>query len=103
MKIVVERSGGFAGMKRRGERNAEDLSAEQRAALDGLIKSSDLGKSASEGPGSDKPGGPDSPPPQDPGADRFTYRVEVQDENGTRSVTVPESRMPAALKGIVLQ
>ena len=38
MKLVIERSGGFAGIKRRGERNAEDLSAEQRAALDGLVE-----------------------------------------------------------------
>ena len=103
MKLVIERSGGFAGIKRRGERNAEDLSAEQRAALDGLIKSSELGKSAIGGPASDKPGGTEIPPAQDPGGDRFTYRVEIQDENGTRSVTLPESKMPSALKGIVLQ
>jgi hypothetical protein len=38
MKLVVERSGGFAGLKRRGERDGQDLSPEQRAALDQVIK-----------------------------------------------------------------
>ena len=59
--------------------------------------------SAIGGPASDKPGGAEIPPAQDPGGDRFTYRVEIQDESGTRSVTLPESKMPSALKGIVLQ
>jgi hypothetical protein len=43
------------------------------------------------------------PLPQDAGADRFTYRLEIQDENGTRSITLPESKMPKELKGIVTQ
>ena len=103
MKLVVERSGGFAGVTRRGERNGEDLSPEERAALDQLIKTSDEDRSASERRGSDKPAGPEGPATQDPGADRFTYRLEIQDENGTRSMTLPESRMPKALRGIAVQ
>ncbi len=103
MKLVVERSGGFAGLTRRGERNGEDLSPEERAALDQLIKTTDRQESASDRPGSGKPAGPESPAPQDPGADRFTYRLEIQDENGTRSMTLPESRMPKALRGIAIQ
>ncbi len=103
MKLVVERSGGFAGVTRRGERNGEDLSPEERAALDQLVKTSDEERSASERRGSDKPGGPEGPATQDPGADRFTYRLEIQDENGTRSMMVPESRMPKALRGIAVQ
>jgi hypothetical protein len=35
-----------------------------------------------------------------PGADRFTFRIEVQDEHGTRSLTIPEALMPASLAGI---
>jgi hypothetical protein len=95
MKLVVERTGGFAGLKRRGERNGEDLSPEQRAALDQLVAASDQEKSAGKQPG--------GVAQQDPGADRFTYRLEIQDENGTRSITLPESRMPTELKGIALQ
>jgi hypothetical protein len=89
MKLVVERSGGFAGLKRRGERDGRDLSPEQRAALDQVIKEHDA-------PGAQAPA-------PDPGADRFTYRLEIQDENGTKSITLPESKMPGELKGIVIQ
>jgi len=31
------------------------------------------------------------------GADRFTYKIEVQDEHGSRSLTVPEDMMTACL------
>jgi hypothetical protein len=102
MKLVVERTGGFAGLKRRGERNGEDLSPEQHAALDQLIAASDRGKSPGNQQSSDGPAVP-GPAEQDPGADRFTYRLEIQDENGTRSITVPESEMPKELMGIALQ
>jgi hypothetical protein len=84
MKLVVERTGGFAGMTRRGERDGSALSAEQLAALRKLMESS-------------------SKMPPDPGADRFTYRIEVQDENGTKRSTVPESAMPQVLKGIATE
>jgi hypothetical protein len=82
MKVVVERTGGFAGVRRRGERNGEDLSADQHAALKKLM---DLATPAA---------------PADAGADRFTYRIEVQDENGTKQVAVPESAVPASLAEI---
>jgi hypothetical protein len=90
MKLVVERSGGFAGIKRRGERDGQDLSPEQRAALDQVIKES-------AAPDSEKLSAA-----QDPGADRFTYRLEVQDDSGTKTITLPESRMPGVLKTIVM-
>jgi len=34
------------------------------------------------------------------GADRFTYKIEVQDEHGTRSFIFPEALMPASLAAI---
>jgi hypothetical protein len=82
MKIIVERSGGFAGIIRRGEKDLSALSAEQQSALQKLL---------------DK-GAP--PAATQMGADRFTYRIEVQDEHGSRSLTVRESVMPASLAGI---
>jgi hypothetical protein len=81
MKLVVERSGGFAGIIRRGERDWGALSPQHRAALKQIME---RGSSL----------------PPDTGADRFTYRVEVQDEGGTKQVTVPESAMPQILKDI---
>lgn len=82
MKIIVERSGGFAGIVRRGEQDLSALSSEQRAALQELL---------------DK-GAP--PAATQMGADRFTYKIEVQDEHGSRRLTVPEALMPANLAGI---
>jgi hypothetical protein len=82
MKIIVERSGGFAGMIRRGEQDLSTLLPEQLAALQKLLD------------------GGEAPASTQPGADRFTYRIEVQDEHGTRSLTVSEALMPAILAGI---
>lgn len=82
--MVVERTGGFAGITRRGERIGSALSSEQLAALRQLME-----RSSNFSP--------------DSGADRFTYRVEVQDDNGTKRMTVPESAMPHVLKGIATE
>lgn len=83
MKVIVTRSGGFAGMIRRGEKDFSDLAPEQKEALRKLLKA----------------GAP--PAPAATGADRFVFRIEVRDEHGTRSLTVPETLMPASLARIV--
>jgi hypothetical protein len=85
MKLVVERSGGFLGKSRRGERDGAALSSEQRAALQKVLDQSS------------------TPLPSDPGSDRFTYRLEVHDESGTKSVTVPESLLPLSLRNIATE
>ncbi len=82
MKVIVERSGGFAGIIRRGEKDLSALSPEQKTALQKIL---------------DK-GAP--PASAQRGADRFTYKIEVQDEHGSRSLTLPETLMPASLAGI---
>jgi hypothetical protein len=85
MKIIVERSGGFAGIVRRGEKDLTALLPEQHAALQKLLEAS-------------------APPVAAPaGADRFTFRIEMQDEHGTRSLTLPEALMPACLAAIATQ
>jgi len=82
MKIIVERSGGFAGMIRRGEKDLAALLPEEKAALERL-----LGESAP------------SPAPAE-GADRFIFKIEIEDEHGVRSLTIPEAKMPACLAAI---
>lgn len=69
-------------MIRCGQQDFSALSPEQRTALQKLL---DAGV---------------SPTSTAPGADRFTYKIEVQDEHGTRSLTVPETLMPASLAAI---
>lgn len=80
MKVVIERQGGFAGIRRRGEREEADLTEEQRQALEWLVRT--------------RPGRPD------PGADRFSYTVEVWGDQGVHTLRVPESVMPSVLAGI---
>ena len=82
MKIVVERSGGFAGIRRRGERDGSALSEEQRAALKKLM---------------DTAAPPEKPAP---GADRFIYRIEIQEESGTKQITGPEAAVPRSIAEI---
>jgi hypothetical protein len=84
MKLIIERSGGFlaSSKKPRGERDESALSAEQRAALDAIMQRK-------------------SPYPPATRSEQFTYRVQVQDENGDKEVTVPESDLPQSLKDIV--
>jgi hypothetical protein len=82
MKVIVERSGGFAGIVRRGEKELSALSPEQQSALQKLL---DKGAPAAS---------------TQLGVDRFTYKIEVQDAHGTRSFIVPEALMPANLAGI---
>jgi hypothetical protein len=82
MKIIVERSGGFAGLVRRGEKDLAALLPEQLAALEKLL---------SEG----------APSPALPeGADRYIFKIEIEDEHGVRSLTIPEAKMPACLAAI---
>lgn len=109
MKVVVERTGGFGGLKRRGERSGQDLSGEQRAALDQVLRDWETERSAGfvygKQQGSESVAGADNLEPEtpaNPGADQFTYRIVIEDEDGARSITMPDSKMPKELKGIVL-
>ena len=81
MRLKIERHGGFAAVPAVGERDGSELSAAQHQALQRLLQS------------------PPSPAPS-PGADRFHYKVTVEDENGTKELQVPEHAMPEALAGI---
>jgi hypothetical protein len=82
MKIIIERSGGFAGLVRRVQQDFSALSSEQQTALQKLLD-------AGIPPGSTSPG-----------ADRFSFKIEVQDEHGTRSLTIPEILMPPCLANL---
>jgi hypothetical protein len=81
MRIKIERRGGLAGLPAVGERDESELTAGEHQALKGLLQ---------------------SPPPSapSPGADRFHYKITVEDEKGTRELEVPEHLMPEILAGI---
>lgn len=71
--LLVERSGGFAGLTRRATLPVDDLNAEARAALEACL---------AEAP-AEPPSGPD----------RFVYRLRL----GQREAHVQEDRMPPEL------
>jgi hypothetical protein len=81
MRIKIERRGGLAGRPAVGERDESELTAAEHRALTGLLQ---------------------SPPPStpSPGADRFHYKITVEDEKGTRELEIPEHAMPEVLAGI---
>jgi hypothetical protein len=82
MRVRIERRGGVAGRPAVGEREDHELTAAEQAGLKDLLA---------------KP-----PPPQAMamGADRFHYKVTVQDEKGTTVLDVPEHLMPQPLAAI---
>jgi hypothetical protein len=81
MRIKIERQGGLAGRPAVGERADSELTAAEHQAVKQLLQ---------------------SPPPStpSPGADRFYYKITVEDETGTRELEVPEHAMPKILAGI---
>jgi hypothetical protein len=82
MRVRIERRGGLAGLPAVGEREDHELTGAEQAALKELLA---------------KP-----PPPQTAaaGADRFHYKVTVEDDKGTNVLDVPEHLMPQALAAI---
>jgi hypothetical protein len=81
MRIKIERQGGFAGVPAVGEREEHELTPAENQALQGLLQAP-----------------PHSAPA--PGADRFHYKITVEDEKGTRELQIPEHVMPQILARI---
>jgi hypothetical protein len=81
MRIRIERTGGLVGRTAVGEREESELTTAENQALQRLLQ---------------------SPPPStpSPGADRFHFKITVEDEKGTRELHVPEHAMPEILAGI---
>jgi hypothetical protein len=79
--VRIERRGGIVGRLAVGERDESELTPAQRQSLQQLLR---------------------SPPPTRPapGADRFSYRIRVEDESGVREFDVPEDAMPESLAEI---
>ena len=81
-RFIIERRGGIAGLKGRGEIAADELDEGDREKLKELFKG---GKRL----------------PRDEGADRYIYTITRESESGRKTVEIPETLMPRALTRIV--
>jgi hypothetical protein len=81
-KLIIERRGGFAGLKARGEIDAAALDEATRAALDGLFAAKKKF-------------------PASRGADRYVYVLTRGTGSDAKSVEVPESLVPASVAASV--
>ena len=81
-RFIIERRGGIAGLKGRGEIAAEQLEQADREKLTDLFK------------GNKKL-------PRDEGADRYVYTVTRENKAGRKTVEIPETLIPRALTRVV--
>lgn len=79
---IIERHGGFAGLKASGTIQSAALDPGDRATLEELLKS-------------------DVPFAKDPGADRYTYLVTRHNATGTTTREIPESVLPSTVASVV--
>jgi hypothetical protein len=76
-RYIIERRGGFAGLKASGAIDSDALSPDDRQTLEQLIDSEETLAA-------------------DSGADRYTYLVTRQNASGSTTREIPESLMPDA-------
>ena len=81
-KLVIERRGGFAGLKAKSEIDAASLDEATRAALDALFAAKRKFPAAR-------------------GADRYIYTLTRGTGAAAKTVEIPENLLPPALAGSV--
>jgi hypothetical protein len=89
MRIVIERSGGFAGISQTHSISTDQLPAEQAQTLRDLVDASDFYELPSVIPS----GGPER--------DQFQYKITVESERGTHTVQAGEAAVPPRLRSLL--
>ena len=89
MKIELERSGGFAGIKLKKRLDSADLSPSEARRLESLLESSQFFEWTPE---RHKP---------EQGPDRFHYRLTIEAERGTRTIEGSEASLPLSLRPLL--
>ncbi|MGB8791046.1 MAG: protealysin inhibitor emfourin [Mycobacterium sp.] len=79
---IIERHGGFAGLKASGRIDGDAMDPDDRHLLETLLDSTE-------------------PLAADPGADRYTYVVTRENALGSTTREIPESVMPPTLASVV--
>jgi len=89
MRVILERTGGFAGIKLRTSLDSESLTESQARCLRELVEKSRF---------FDLPLELHAP---NSGADRFQYRVTVESEKGSHTVVASETAVPPEMRPLL--
>jgi hypothetical protein len=89
MRVVIERSGGFAGISRSQSFSTNDMPAEDAKKLRDLVDASGFYEL------------PSAIHSDNPVPDAFRYRITVDGERGTHTVEVDEGAVPPRLQPIL--
>lgn len=92
MRIQLKRSGGFAGLTRTTEVDADELPEEAASTAHRLVEEGRLDELA------------ERPPERPPGADRYQYELVVQGEDeADRRILMHDGAIPDDLRPLVDQ
>jgi hypothetical protein len=89
MRVRLERSGGFANIRRTFSADTKALATVQVEELSRLVEAADLAHF------------PEEPTPRPGRPDRFYYRITIEHEGAERSVTVAEDSAPESLQRLI--
>lgn len=89
VRVSVVRGGGFGGLVQSSTADTECLSPRDRRKLAALVEQAGLCDA------------PAAPEPGEPGPDRFTYAVTVEDKGSTRRATYSERSLPGEVRNLI--
>jgi len=89
VRVLFERSGGFAGLKLQGSLDSANLSRSEACRLERLLKQSRFFNL------------PATLRSSSPGADRFNYKVTVETAGTRHTVEASEAAVPAEMRPLL--
>jgi len=89
MRVVLERSGGFAGISQAHSVSTDQMSAEEAQKLCDLVETAQFYEL------------PSVIRSTETGADRFQYKITVESDHGTHTVQVDEAAVPPSLQPVL--
>ena len=89
MRVVLQRTGGFAGIGQTNSVSTDQMPAEEGQKLRDLVEAAGFYDLPSEIRSTV------------PGADRFQYKITVDGERGSHTVNVDEGAVPPRLQPVV--
>ena len=89
MRISLERTGGFAGIKVQRVVDSKDLLPAEAKRLTALLKKARFFELPTELGG------------ESPGVDRFHYKLTVENDDGTRTIEASDASIPDGMRPLI--